>query len=144
MLIGQYVSKLTDKDRLAVPKKLRIDLGNELIVAKWYENCLVLVSLKSWRDLSKRLIGKTGLITKPVRDIDRFILGSAYEVSLDSQGRFILPEVLKDYSGIKNDVVFLGLGDRVEIWSLEKWKSLNETLKESASKAIEEIYLNEK
>lgn len=144
MLIGQYSSKLTDKERIAIPKKFREELGEKLIVAKWYENCLVLVSLGTWQQLIKRLIGRIGLVTATVRDIDRFILGSAYEISLDSQGRFVLPEVLRKFSGIESEVTFVGLGDRVEIWPSEKWVKLEESLEEKAVASIERIAKEEK
>lgn len=139
MLIGQYTSKLTDKDRVSVPKKFREELGKELILAKWYENSLVLVSIDSWRGLLKRLIGKRTLVIEPVRDIDRFILGSAFEVKLDKQGRFIVPEKLLDYAEIKDEVVFVGLNDRVEIWSGDNWRQLVEGAEKKASLAVEKI-----
>lgn len=139
MLIGQYTSKLTDKDRISVPKKFRQQLGEELIVAKWYESCLVLVAKGNWKKLFKRLEGLTNLVTSPVRDIDRFILGSAFEVKPDKQGRFVVPEILLEYAEIENEVAFVGLNDRVEIWSIEKWRKLEEEAEEKASQAIERI-----
>ena len=139
MLVGQYTSKLTDKDRVSVPKKFREELGTELILAKWYENCLVLVNKDSWKKLLRRLIGITKLVISPVRDIDRFILGSAFEVKLDKQGRFIVPEKLLEYAEIKDEVVFLGLNDRVEIWSQDNWRQLEEGAEEKASLAVEKI-----
>jgi len=139
MLIGQYTSKLTDKDRLAVPKKLRGDLGEEMIIARWYENCLVLVSKAGWKELLNRLSGVTGPIVSPVRDIDRFILGMAFEISLDKQGRFIVPESLLAYASIKQEVVFVGLRDRVELWAAEEWKKIEEVVQEKAFQAIEQI-----
>lgn len=139
MLIGQYKSKLTDKDRLAVPKKFRHELGDELVLARWYENALVLVSLPKWQELKKRLVGETGLITGPIRDIDRFILGSAFEVTVDKQGRFVLAEALKTYAQITGEVVFVGLEDRVEVWSLENWQQLELVAKDKATKAIEKL-----
>jgi len=139
MLIGQYTSKLTDKDRLAVPKKLRSYLGKEMIIARWYEKCLVLVSQAGWKELLARLSGVSGPIISPVRDIDRFILGMAFEISLDKQGRFIMPESLLKYAGIKSEVMFVGLGDRVELWAAEEWKKTEEVVQEKASQAIEQI-----
>jgi MraZ protein len=139
MLVGQFISKLTDKDRLAVPKKIRQELGEELVVARWYEKCLVLVSVQTWRNLLKRLVGNPGLVISPVRDIDRFIYGLAYEIKLDGQGRFILPKLLIDYAKIKTDVVFVALGDRVEIWSNEEWDKLEGEVEQRAAKAIEKI-----
>lgn len=110
-----------------------------MIIAKWYENCLVLVSYDTWKSLLNRLSDKSGLVTEPVRDIDRFIMGSAYEVKLDGQGRFIIPEVLRIYASIVDEATFVGLGDRVEIWSSEKWKGIEELSERKAADAIEAI-----
>ena len=139
MLIGQYKSKLTDKDRLSVPKKIRTELGEELIVARWYESCLVLVSQDGWDKLTKRIMGKQDLVVLPVRDIDRFVLGAAYEAELDKQGRFIVPDILKQFANITDEVTFVGLGDRVEIWATSVWQEFEETAEKRAAKAIEEI-----
>lgn len=142
MLIGQYTSKLTDKNRISVPKKIRDELGREMVIAKWYENCLVLVSKENWQRLISRLVGEAKIIVSPVRDIDRFIFGSAFEVELDSQGRFVLPESLTDYASVKTEVIFVGLGDRVEIWPAEVWKELEENAEKKASEAMVKIAKN--
>ena len=139
MIIGQFNSKLTDKERVSVPKKLRDELGDELVLARWYENCLILVSSSNWKRLLKRLGGTSERITSPIRDIDRFILGLAYEVDLDRQGRFILPDLLKGYARIRNEVVFVGLLDRVEIWSVENWREYEDSIRGKAEKAIEKL-----
>ena len=144
MLIGQYSSKLTDKDRISIPKKFREELGDELIVAKWYESCLVLVSRNIWDKLLARLVGDSKLVTEPVRDIDRFVLASAFEIKLDNQGRFIVPEVLRIYAGIEYEVTFVGLGDRIEVWSSDKWRELEDVAERKASVAIEKIARDEK
>lgn len=139
MLIGQYTSKLTDNSRVSIPAKLRSDLGDRIIIAKWYEQCLVLVSQQNWESLIRRLVGQERLIISPVRDIDRFIYGSAYQIEIDRQGRFVLPESLIDYAGIEQEVVFVGLQDRVEIWSEVTWKDLESTAESKASEAIEKL-----
>ncbi len=139
MLIGQYSSKLTDKNRVSIPAKIRNEIGNEMVIAKWYEECLVLVSKTNWQNLIQRLIGEAGLIVSPVRDIDRFIYGSAFEIELDGQGRFVLPENLIKYASIKQELVFVGLQDRVEIWSLEKWQEIESNAEQKASEAIENL-----
>jgi MraZ protein len=63
----------------------------------------------------------------------------AYEVKLDKQGRFVIPEVLADYAEIKDEVVFVGLGDRVEVWPDKIWSSLEKEAQEKADKALERI-----
>ncbi len=139
MLLGQYTSKLTEKYRISVPKKFREGLGEELIIAKWYENCLVLISKDNFDNLKLKLTGEKKLVISTIRDIDRFILGSAFEIRLDKQGRFIVPEILMAFAEIENEVTFVGLGDRVEIWSSEKWRELEKGSETKAKQALEEI-----
>jgi MraZ protein len=139
MLLGQYTSKLTDKYRISVPKKFRKELGEELIIARWYENCLVLISKGNFDNLRFRLTGEKKLVISPIRDIDRFILGSAYEIKLDKQGRFIIPEILMAFAEIESEVTFVGLGDRVEIWSSGKWREMEDRSEEKAKQALEKI-----
>lgn len=144
MLIGQYGSKLTDRNRISVPKKIRDELGNELIITRWYEGCLVLVSRQGWLELITRLVGRQKLITQPVRDIDRFIFASAFEVDVDGQGRFVLPDELRFYADVKSEVVFIGLGDRAEVWSSERWHELEGEVEKKANAAIEKIASEER
>jgi MraZ protein len=139
MLIGQYFSKITLKNRISLPKKFRSEIGDKLIIAKWYEECLVIVSEASWKEILKKLTGRTETLTKAVRDTDRFILGSAYEFELDLQGRFVIPSNLKEYAGLTDDLVFLGLGDRVELWNEKIWSEKEKAVQESAAEAIESI-----
>ena len=121
MLIGHYFVKLTAKGRLAIPARFRPEIGNKAVVARFYEKCLVLVGLPRWTELMTKLTTKGELITQPTRDVERFILGSAFEIDLDSQGRFVVPQVLRDYAGISDEIVFLGLGSWIEVWSKRNW-----------------------
>jgi MraZ protein len=139
MVIGQYLVKLTEKNRTALPKRFRDELGNDAIIAKWYEGCLVVVSNTGWKALLNKLTGKSDLITEPVRDTDRFILGSAFEIELDSQGRFVIPKILKDYAALEEEVIFVGLGDRVEIWNKNAWKEREVYVQENAALMVEEV-----
>jgi MraZ protein len=144
MLIGQYETTLSLKRRVAIPKAFRKVLGKKFIVAKWYEGCLVLVGQEDWQELLNRLTGKKGVITAPVRDTDRFILGSAFEVEPDGQGRVIIPSLLSEYANLKDDIVFIGLGDRVEIWSKADWKKRESYVASHAAEFVEKMAENEK
>ncbi len=139
MIIGNYTSKLTSSRRVAIPKKIREKLGNRFIIARWYENCLVAVSTDAWQELLNKLTGKSDIFTSPVRDTDRFILGSAYEVNTDSQGRALLPESLVKFAGLTDDVVFVGLGERVELWNKASWQKHEEFIQKNASQLVENL-----
>ena len=139
MFIGHYYSVLTDKGRTAFPKKFRVQIGEAGICAKWYEGCLVIVGEDKWGALLERLTGKSEIITKPVRDTDRFILGSAFEIDFDAQGRFVVPKVLRDYAQLSDEIVFVGLGDRVEVWNKKDWEEREKKVADEAEVLIEEI-----
>lgn len=139
MLIGSYLGLLGDKRRTAIPKRFLDEIGEELIIAKWYENCLVLVNQSYWQQLLERLTGGSKVISFGVRDIERFILGSAFEIKPDRQGRIIVPEILSEYAIFKKDLIFLGLGDRVEIWSKEIWDEKAKALSGTSKEFIERL-----
>ena len=139
MLIGSYLGVLGDKRRTAIPKRYLDELGNQLVLGKWYEDCLILVSKDFWERLLARLTGGSNVISLGVRDLERFILGSAYEMEPDGQGRIIIPEILADYAQLTKEVYFLGLGDRVEIWSRQLWEMKAKLLSGTTKEYIEEI-----
>jgi MraZ protein len=139
MLIGSYLGILGEKRRTAIPKKFLAELGEKLILAKWYEDCLIVVSNEFWEKLLGRLTGESKVMSFGVRDIERFILGSAFEIEFDTQGRVIIPELLADYAGLTKDIVFIGLKDRVEIWNKETWDKKSKELAKTTKEYVEQI-----
>jgi MraZ protein len=133
MLLGTYPTKILAGHRVVVPAVFRQELGKKYILARWYEGCLVLIGEGRWDALYKRLTGEEKVIVTPVRDTERFILGSAYEVVPDEQGRIIIPEILISYSKLGEEICFIGLGDKIEIWNKNTWtEKEKEVIRESA------------
>jgi MraZ protein len=143
MLIGSYLGNLSDARRVAVPKKFLKELGDSPILAKWYEDCLILVSSAFWERLLARLTGGKKTAGLGVRDIERFILGSAFETEPDEQGRIVIPEILASYADLSKEAVFVGLVDRVEIWSRASWDEKSSGLAKITKEYIEELSKNE-
>lgn len=143
MLLGNYQAVLSDSRRVAVPKKFMRELGENLVLAMWYEDCLILVKDNFWEALSKNLVGDSRK-GWGVRDLERFILGSAFEVTLDDQGRIIIPETLAEYAKLDKNLCFLGLIDRVEIWPKEIWDKKAKELSVTTKEYIEELVKNDK
>jgi len=139
MILGNYISQLGSGKRVAVPKKFRENLGKTCIVAKWYDKCLVLLSEEAWSELLQRLTVTESIPTAAIRDTMRFVMGSAYEINFDSQGRFVLPDTLMSYAGIKNEVMFLGLGERIEIWDKAEWETKEQKIAENAGELLEQL-----
>ena len=120
MLLGQYAGKVDTKGRTAFPKKFREVLGDQLIVTLGYENSLIVVSEENWKALLEGTEGRP-FIESETRETQRFLLGGASGVELDGKGRFVLPAYLREFAGIEDDVVFIGLSRYVEIWDKQKW-----------------------
>ncbi len=139
MLLGTYPAKFVSGHRIAIPAPFRSDLGTSFILARWYERCLVLINKESWDALYKRIVGKDRLIVAPVRDTERFILSQAFEVFPDFQGRIVIPETLIRYSGFADDIYFIGLGDRIEVWSKRNWEEKEVEVIKKAASYIEDL-----
>lgn len=138
MIIGEYQNRIGEKKRVALPKKFRIEIGDEIILTRGYENCLVLVNKGMWEKIGSDVINGS-FINKNIRDTSRFLVGSASEVSLDPQGRFVIPQGLFDYANLNEDIVFVGLINWIEIWSLEDWKKKLNEISEKSSEIANEI-----
>lgn len=138
MLIGQYKSKVSNKGRIAFPKKFRDDLGDSLVVTVGYENSLMVVSSKEWRSLIEGTEGKP-FILNSARDTNRFLLGQATEVQLDEQGRFVLPQYLREHAKVTEEVVILGLNKYAEIWDKKVWEDYQKYLNENIGKIAEKL-----
>jgi MraZ protein len=139
MLVGQYTVSVTEKGRIAIPFRFRSEIGLELIAAKWFEQCIVVVPIANWQELLTKVTAKAETLNVSVREIERFILGSAFEIELDSQGRFIIPKILKEYGKLDSTVVFVGLGNRIEVWNDQLWKEKEEFLQGTAGKLMEQV-----
>ncbi len=140
MLVGTFQAALSPKRRTAIPKKFLKELGHKVIMAKWYEGCLALVGEDYWLALLKRLTGgETRVPTEPIRDTERFILGSAYEVLPDEQGRVVIPAELVLYADLSEKLVFIGLMDRIEIWNEETWREKEKSVAVHAGELVEKL-----
>lgn len=112
---------------MAVPVKLREHLGQVAIISQGYERSLLLVSRDQWNELTGFLRNQP-LTVSPVRDTERFLFGSAYEAEFDEQGRVVIPQELREFASLEGEAVFLGVGNRVEIWSRTNWERYEKTL----------------
>lgn len=139
MLLGYYTTKIDEKGRLAVPKRFRDELGVELVVARWYEGCLLVINKELWSDYLSRLTGGE-LATIAARDTDRFLLAGSFEVGLDKQGRFLIPQALREYARISGESVVAGLGDKLEVWDKKAWEEKEKAVIKEAGEKVEKLY----
>lgn len=138
MLIGEYKHTLDIKKRLSVPSKWRKDLGTTLIVTRGLDNCLFVYPQKEWQKITEK-IGQLPLGQADTRSFNRFFLSGAVEVEVDSVGRILVPDFLKDFAGLDTKVVLAGIYDRVEIWAENKWEEYKSRIEGQADQLAEKL-----
>lgn len=124
MLIGRQDTKIDEKNRIILPSKFRRELGDNLIVTQGFESSLIVISVSKFELLLEGTQGRP-IIDKNAREIERFLLGSAEEVTLDDKGRFIVPSYLRNYANLTQEVSILGVMRYVQIWDKKRWETHN-------------------
>ncbi|MDE5891354.1 MAG: division/cell wall cluster transcriptional repressor MraZ [Acetatifactor sp.] len=124
MFMSEYNHTIDTKGRLIVPSKFRDQLGDEFVVTKGMDGCLFVYANEDWNAFEQKLTSLP-LINKEARKFARFFLAGAAQVEVDKQGRILLPSNLRDFAGLEKDVVLVGVGSRIEIWSKENWENMD-------------------
>jgi MraZ protein len=138
MLIGEYKSKVGEKKRVSLPAKFREEIGEDLILTRGYEDALILVNKRMWEKVAKDIVGGS-FTDKNIRDTSRFLVGSAKEIQMDTQGRFVIPEALFEHAKLGKDIIFIGLINWIEIWDANKWQERVEYLQKHGDEIAQEI-----
>ena len=130
-LMGTYHHNIDAKGRMSFPTKLRDLLGGEFYVTKSInQKCLTVYSKSEWEKLANKIAelpdSMGGL------DIKRWLFSGAGELVPDKQGRVLIPSDLREFAGLKKDVVVIGLDDKAEIWDKELWDAQQSNMDMSA------------
>ena len=138
MLIGEYLHNIDAKKRLAVPAKLRKEIGEKAILTRGLNNCLVLYPATQWAKVSERLEQlSTG--QADARSFLRLQFSGAVEVELDQLGRILVPDYLKEYAGLAQKVTIVGVQNRLEIWDTESWENYKKEVEKKADMIAEKL-----
>ena len=138
MLRGRYDGKVSTKFQIALPKKFRDELGDRIIVTKGLGKRLMIVSEKKWETLLEGT-QDSPFINKDAADLQRFVLGNAYDAELDSKGRCVLPAYLREHAGMTDEIVFAGMRNYVEIWNKKDWEEEQERLSKNVSEIAKRL-----
>ncbi len=114
---------MTKAGRVSIPSRFREVCRNkysdESFVVTNFDKYLIAYPLKEWNILEEKLSKISMTDTKAVSFV-RYFMGNAVDCRVDNQGRILIPQSLRTYAGIENDVVLIGMGDKVEIWAKQK------------------------
>lgn len=119
---GEYEHAVDNKGRVSFPARLRKYLNpavqDRFTILKGLENCLYLYPEDQWEHVEER-IDKINSFSREGRTVIRNFLRSADDINLDNQNRLALPPSLAEWAGISTKAIFIGSGERIEIWSPE-------------------------
>ena len=142
MFYGEHIHGIDNKGRLILPARMR-EIARENNIEKFYvtrglDKCLFVFTEEEWKTQEQKF--KSMSFTKAdSRKFNRLFFSGAVDVTCDKQGRVLLPQYLKDYAGIKRDVMIVGVSNRIEIWSKEEWRKYYEGAAPSFEKTAENL-----
>lgn len=140
MFTGEQTQKIDVKGRTVIPSKIRDNLAEKLVVTRGIDKCLFAYPESAWTALQEKL-SSLPFTDKKVRSFNRFFLGGAETLDADKQGRVLVPASLRAYASLDKEVVWVGVGNRIEIWDIDKWnEQMNEYLEsDDAEEKMEEL-----
>ncbi len=121
MFMGEYSHSLDAKGRLIIPAKFREKLGETFVITRSLDKCLCIYDSDEWEKFAAKLEELPYNAAKQ-RKLTRYFLSGAAEAETDKQGRVLIPQNLRNAAGIDRDVVLVGAGRMIEIWSRELWE----------------------
>src|SRR3989344_9098329 len=126
MFIGEYTHTVDEKNRFSLPAKFRKDLGLKVVVTRGKDRFLFLYPHKTWVSISEE-VKRLGHVESDHR-YARFTFSGASEIGVDSIGRILIPEFLREFAALSNQIVITGIHDRVEIWNDKHWATYRRNL----------------
>lgn len=138
MFMGEYHYTIDDKGRLTIPAKLRYELGESFIVTRGLDGCLFIYPKCEWENIVRKY--KELPNTKDARNFMRFFLSGATVCEFDKQGRININSPLIKYADLSKDCIIIGVNDRLEVWSKDRWESFIDTNEDSLSDIADKLF----
>ena len=127
MFIGEYNHSMDQKGRVAIPVKFRASLASGCVITRGLDDSLVIYTVSEWEKMAQKL-AHLPFSSQDARAFSRLMLSGAMDLELDKQGRVLVPPYLREYAGLKNQVIITGAYNRLEVWDEEKWNDYRSTL----------------
>jgi len=138
MFIGEYHHTIDDKGRLTIPSKLRDELGNSFILTRGLDGCLFIYPSNEWANVVNKYKELPNI--KEARNFMRFLLSGATVCEFDKHGRINITSPLLSYASLTKDCIIIGVNDRLEVWSKERWENFVSENEESFSDMADHLF----
>lgn len=138
MFLGEFEHTIDDKGRVAIPARFREELGERFVLTRGFEPCLQAFPRPMWEALAEK-VDRLPLGSPQARNMRRILFSPAAEVEIDRQGRILIPQGLREYAGLVEEVLITGMNTYFELWSGERWRALQEDLSGSGAAIAEQM-----
>ncbi len=139
---GEFLHSIDRKGRLILPAKFREvaknNFAEKFFLTRGLDKCLFMFIEEEWRAQENKFRA-ISFTKQQSRTFNRLYFSGAQEAVPDRQGRILLPQYLKDYAEIKKDVTIVGVSNRIEIWSQDKWKEFYGNSRQSFEEIAEKL-----
>lgn len=137
MLMGEFTHTIDSKGRLIIPAKFREQLGAHFIVTRGLDGCL----FNEWAILEQKLKALP-LTKRDARAFVRFLYSAATDCEIDKQGRINIPITLRAHASLEKKCVIVGVSNRLEIWSAERWNEFTSETADNFDEIAEDLNID--
>ncbi len=142
MFYGEYKHTIDRKGRLILPSKFR-DAAKTNFIERFYitrglDKCLFMFSEEEWRTQEQKLKAMP-FTRQQSRTFNRLYFSGAVEIVPDKQGRILIPQNLKEFAGIKKEVMIVGVSSRIDIWASDQWQQFYGNTRQSYEEIAEKL-----
>lgn len=142
MFLGEYELRIDPKGRLAIPAKFRDDFRGRLVISRGFDRCLNIHTLTEWQQVAEALVSLPVTQLNP-RRIARFTFSGAFDLGPDRQGRIVMPLALRQYAGINDEVVLVGVYTHLQVWARDLWAAEKQFVAEHAADIAEAVQVQQ-
>ena len=134
MFLGQYHHNLDEKGRLTIPAKFRDMVAEGAFITQGFDRNLRLLTESDFESMAAQ-INRLSMTDPAIRQLRRLIFATASEVQLDRIGRTLIPQFLREFAGLTNEAIIVGVGEAIEIWSPQAWAEQESILQDADANA---------
>ncbi|MCL6509408.1 MAG: division/cell wall cluster transcriptional repressor MraZ [Anaerolineae bacterium] len=132
MFLGEFTHTLDEKSRLTLPAKFRARLADGVVMTTGSDKCLLVYPLDEFKLLFER-VSALPVMGREAATLRRMLYSNAHDAVPDKQNRVVIPQPLREYAGIVNEAVVVGVGKFIEIWNPQEWQRAREEIQAHAA-----------
>jgi MraZ protein len=139
MLFGTYRSVPLSEEGLVLPPALRDGLGQGYVITRGLDGCVSVFPLPAWEALLERVDRGASFLKTAARIFQRHLLGGASIETLGPDGMVHVPDHLRQHAELDEEVVLVGVWNRVEVWNPQRWSHEEYRMIERSTRSSEEL-----